>query len=217
MLIPHTDTSAVTAVAKWIFAVLLTPLYTVYSGAEWYLLTVLAAIAVDYRLGRGESQKRYSDAKDAGDAAVMLHYEWRKSRAWRRTLTKCGDYFLIVTLGVFIGHAFLPHVGLAAWWGGFVATAVCLLCELLSIAEHFLYLHGVEVSGQGARNAVTRFIISLARRKDPDIGDALGDALNGGKKEEARHDRQEEGRGTGHPPDTRGEDTPKEKREEETI
>lgn len=206
MLIPHTDTSAATAILKWIFAVCLTPLYTVYSGAEWYLLTVLVAIAVDYRFGRGESQKRYNDAKDTGDKAVMLHYEWRKSRAWRRTLTKAGDYFLIITLGVFIGHAFLPSVGVAYWWGGFVATAVCLLCELLSIAGHFLYLRGVEVSGKGVRKAVTRFAVSLARRKDPDIGDALGDALQGEEPLQSNQSRKpnksKEAEEAEEPPDT---------------
>lgn len=162
---------------KWVVAVLLTPLYTVYSGSEWYLLVVLACIIADYRFGRGENRKRYADAKDAGDKAAMLHYQWRRSHAWRRTLTKIGDYFLIVTVGIFIGNAFLVHLGVAQWWGGMVATAICCVCELISIFGHFFYLKGMELNPQSLKKTATRFAISLAKHKDPDVGESLEEAL----------------------------------------
>jgi len=177
MLLPQTETSAVTSLAKWLFAVCLLPVYNIYKGAEWLLLAVIVCVIADYRFGRGESRKRYEKAKADGDQAAMLHWQWRKSRAWRRTLTKTGDYFLIVTLGVFIGHAFLPLLGVAHWWASLVATAVCCLCEVVSIAGHFCYLKGVDFDPQDLRHTLTRFLIALARRKMPDIGGALGDAL----------------------------------------
>jgi len=176
MLLSQTETSAATSLAKWLFAVCLLPVYNIYKGAEWLLLAVMVCVIADYRFGRGESRKRYAEAQEAGDKAAMLHYQWRKSRAWRRTLTKAGDYFLIVTLGVFIGHAFLPLLGVAHWWAPLVATAVCCLCELVSIAGHFLYLRGIDFDPQDLRATLARFLIALARRKMPDVGDALSDA-----------------------------------------
>jgi len=176
MLLPQTETSAASSLAKWLFAVCLLPVYNIYKGAEWLLLAVLVCVIADYRFGRGESRKRYAEAQEAGDKAAMLHWQWRKSRAWRRTLTKAGDYFLTVTLGVFIGHAFLPLLGVAHWWASLVATAVCCLCELISIAGHFLYLRGIDFDPQDLRATLARFLIALARRKLPDVGGALSDA-----------------------------------------
>lgn len=181
MLIPQTGTSALASIAKWLFAVCLLPVYNIYRGAEWFLLAVLACVIADYRLGRGECRKRQEAARQAGDKEGMARHEWRRSRAWRRTLAKTGDYFLIVTVGVFVGHAFLPLFGVSCAWGPLVATAACCACETVSVAGHFLYLRGVEFDPQDIRSTLTRFIVALARRKSPDLGGALGDALGKGR------------------------------------
>lgn len=193
MLLHHTDTNFLSSIGKWICAMCLLPLYNVYAGSAWYLLAVLVCIIADYRFGRGENRKRYADAKEAGNETEMLHYQWRRSHAWRRTLTKIGDYFLVVTVGVFIGHAFLPRLAVAEWWGGATATAICIACELISIFGHFFFLKGIEINPQTLKKTASRFAISLAKHKDPDIGESLEEAL---KEEEAPKAPKE----SSHPP-----------------
>lgn len=201
MLLNHNETSYMTAILKWIMGMCLYPIYNVYHGSEWYLLAVLICIIADYRFGRGENRKRYTDAKEAGDKAEMLHYQWRRSHAWRRTLTKMGDYFLIVTVGVFIGHAFLTRLGIPDWWGGMAGTAICCGCELISIFGHFFFLKGIELNPQTLKRTATRFAVSFAKHKDRDIGESLEEALqapsSSHKMGEPRADEEEQSE---HPP-----------------
>lgn len=156
-------------------------LVVVISDARWLLLAIALCVAADFWFGWGESRLRYARAKRKGDKVVMSQYRWRTSRAWRRTLNKLVDYVIWVALGTFIGMAVLLPLGVDYKMGGVVAAAVAILCESKSVVGHFLYLHGMS-DAKGVKGFLKTFVVSLAKRKDADLGESLEEALEEGEK-----------------------------------
>ena len=149
----------------------------VISDARWLLLAIALCVVADFWFGWGESRLRYARAKRNGDKIVMSQYRWRTSRAWRRTLNKLVDYVIWVTLGTFIGMAVLQPLGVDYRMGGVAASAVAILCETKSVLGHFLYLHGLS-DAKGLKGFLKTFVVSLAKKKDTDLGEALEEGFN---------------------------------------
>lgn len=130
---------------------------------RWMLALIVALILSDFWFGISDSLHR--------------HETFRFSRAGRRTCNKAVDYINYLLVGTLLGFAVFEPLGIA----GHVETAAVGLglgCvwELDSIVGHVCALHGVE-----NKFSIKRFVISLLKRKDSDLGEALEETLGGGK------------------------------------
>lgn len=101
----------------------------------------------------------------------------------RRTINKAIDYLMWLAIGVVFGMSLLEPVGIAHIYGAVAAMCVAWLCELKSIIGHFFYLRGVSVEKKTVNGFFKAFAIALAKRKDEDVGEALKEAFDEGKKE----------------------------------
>ena len=63
-------------------------------------------------------------------------------------------------------------------------TAVVMFCEIKSIISHFLYLHGYELKQRTLGAFLRTTAITLAKRKSPDLGEAIEEGLNSASKEQ---------------------------------
>lgn len=163
-------------------ALLLGELGQLIWDARWLLLAIVLCIAADFRYGWGECNKRYQQAKETGNDTLADKYKWRGSRAWRRTMNKFFDYLMWVVVGMVVGKAVLEEVGMEYMYGGVAMAAVAIGCEAASFFGHFFYLHGVVVEQKTIMGFVKAFALAWARRKNPDMGEALGEALNDRKE-----------------------------------
>ena len=126
---------------------------------RWMVLAVAVLVAVDFVSGL--------------TASVRLKGEdFRFSRAGRRTLAKLIEYYGYLLVGVVLGKSLEP-LGLLTHTQ-FAAVGLCAatLFEVDSIAGHVCDLHGIK-----ARFSVKRLFISLIKRKDKDLGEAVEDAM----------------------------------------
>lgn len=126
---------------------------------RWMLVLIVVLIIADFWFGLSESFYR--------------HEHFRISRAGRRTCNKLVDYITYLILGSVLGLAIFEPLG----WATHVTTAAIGLgfgCvwEVDSIVGHVCALHGVK-----NRFSVKRFIISLMKKKDNDMGEAIEDAI----------------------------------------
>lgn len=169
-------TGSTTTKTVWL-ALLIGELQQLIFDARWMLIAVVFCIAADFRFGLGECNKRYEAAKAAGDSVLMDKYKWRGSRAWRRTVNKFFDYLMWITVGMVVGKAILSGIGMPYIYGGMAMTGVAISCEACSFFGHFFYLHGIQVEKRTLLGFVRAFAVALARRKSPDVGDALDEAL----------------------------------------
>lgn len=165
-------------------------LVSVMVDARWMLLAITVCVLADFRYGWGESSKRYNRAKSKGDKLVMAQYKWRTSRAVRRTINKLVDYFVWVTLGMFMGWAVLRPVGVDHMLGGVAATAVAIACEAKSFCGHFFYLHGIRIEERSVRGFLRAFVVAFAKRKAPDIGRAMEEALQDDNDNSKKQDKR---------------------------
>ena len=147
------------------------------SQSRWMLLAVALCVLADFRYGRGESRKRFERARAKGDKVVMAQYKWRTSRAVRRTVNKLVDYLVWLCVGAAAGKALLSPAGIDPLWGGTAACAVAIACEAKSFIGHFFYLHGFRMEGKGVTAFFRSFAVSLAKRKDKDVGAAIEDGF----------------------------------------
>ncbi len=145
--------------------------------ARLMFLGVVLLIAADFWYSYQESAKRYAAAEEAGDKAGMEAYKWRKSRSWRRTLTKFTDYFMVVVVGMILGAAMLPQIGVDYFWGVWVAGIAVCICEVASIGGHFLYLHADGYEGNGLQRFAKVVLVALVKKKSEDLGEALEEGL----------------------------------------
>lgn len=130
---------------------------------RWMLVLIVVLIIADFWFGLSESFYR--------------HEHFRISRAGRRTCNKLVDYITYLILGSVLGLAIFEPLG----WATHVTTAAIGLgfgCvwEVDSIVGHVCALHGIK-----NRFSVKRFIISLMKKKDNDMGEAIEDAIGGEK------------------------------------
>jgi len=148
--------------------------------SRWMLALILLCVMADFRFGWADSSKRYNEAKAAGNAVLMDKYKWHTSRAWRRTMNKLMDYIVWVIMGQIVGMAALRPFGIDYTYGGVAATMIIVfMCELPSAFGHFFHLHGVQVERRSLAGFLRAFAVALARRKNPDIGDAMEEGFKG--------------------------------------
>lgn len=161
-----------------IAAVFGSELVVMMTDSRWMLLAIVVCVLADFRFGWGESAKRYKEAKSKSNEILMAQYKWRTSRAVRRSVNKFIDYFIWVVLGMIIGVSVLKPLGVDYIFGGVGATIISVACEAKSIIGHFMYLHGVAIGDNTIKGFIKAFAVSLARRKNQDVGDALEDGFN---------------------------------------
>lgn len=140
------------------------------------LLCIL--IIADFRFGWGESNKRFMEAKRAGDKRRMDLYRWRTSRAVRKSTNKLVDYIIIMAIGMAIGMALLEPIGVNHIYGAFGASLVMAGCEVSSIFGHFFYLRGVKVEKKNITGFFKALVIAIAKKKDSEVGEALEETFN---------------------------------------
>lgn len=161
-----------------IIALIESELVTILTDARWMLVLILLCVVADFRFGWGESSKRYSEARKAGDTVLMDKYKWHTSRAWRRTMNKLMDYIVWVVMGMVFGLVALKPFGVSYVLGGVAATLIIVcMCELPSAFGHFFYLHGVQMEKRTVTGFMKAFAVAWARRKNPDVGDALDEGF----------------------------------------
>lgn len=159
-----------------------------FYDARWMLLLVFVSILADFRFGWEDSRKRYNEAKEAGDTVLADKYRWHLSRAVRRTMCKLMDYTTFIVLGLAVGMGLLDPVGVNYMYGGVAVTAVIVgLSEMPSVFGHFFHIYGVQVERKTLMGFLRAFSVALARRKNPDVGDALEEGFkemggDGGKR-----------------------------------
>lgn len=155
----------------------------VFYDMRWMLLLITLCVIADFRYGWGESSRRYAEAECKGDKLMMVQYQWRTSRALRRTMNKLIDYLIWVVVGMAIGMAILEPIGINHIFGGVVATAIAVTCESKSFFGHFFYLHGVNVEQKTLIGFFKAFFIALLKKKNEDLGEAVEEGLNQSGKE----------------------------------
>lgn len=149
---------------------------------RWGLILIVLLVIADFRFGWGESAKRYKAAEKKGDKEAMNIYCWHTSRAVRRTANKFVDYMVLMLVGGSIGMAILEPIGLSHMWGCWAGALIAMVCELFSIGGHFFYLRGVKVEEKNIRGFVRAFVVAMAKKKDEDVGEALGQAFEESEK-----------------------------------
>lgn len=108
------------------------------------------------------------------------------STAIRRTANKFGDYFTYSLIGFFLATAIGVRLGWCAngQVGVLVGLAIGAFCELDSLVKHIAYVRfDVRFSWKKALRVVwkygLRFIISLVKRKNEAVGEALEETFEG--------------------------------------
>lgn len=184
MNIDHINNSGMRATGAIVFYSEITEMIF---DAKWILLCVFLLIVCDFWYGRGESRKRYFDAKRKGNDILAAQYKWRTSRALRRTLNKSVDYVIVMALGLCVGKAILPSCGINYMWGGIAALFVVMLCEVFSVFGHLFYLHGVKISTKSIKAFFRSLLVAFVRKKNEDLGNAIDEAID-----EMNHENKEE-------------------------
>lgn len=151
---------------------------TMISEARWFIGLLVLLIIADFRLGLGESRRRYKTAQEEGNKTVMEQCAWRTSRAFRRTCNKFLDYLMMMLVGMFFGKALLESIGINYMFGSYGAACLAFFCESQSVFGHFFYLHGVKMERKTITGFFKAFAVALAKRKNEDVGEALDIALN---------------------------------------
>lgn len=164
------------------FSFFATELIQVVADLRWMITLVFALVLADLWFGSSESQMHYRDAQKRGDKTAMERYKFHFSRAIRRTSNKFCDYLIWLTVGVIIGMACMEPLELTDHTATAAAfLAVASLCEVTSIVGHLLAMRGVEVERRSVIQTVKAFVISLAKHKNKDVGEALEDGLKQSK------------------------------------
>ena len=110
-------------------------------------------------------------------------YEFRFSRAVRRTCNKFIDYMTLLLIFCIMGFAVTEPYGICSHiiTAGAAAIIACI-CELFSIGGHFLYLRGINmhkpnITWKSTFIFLGRLFASFAKTKDEDLGNALDDTI----------------------------------------
>lgn len=127
---------------------------------RWPILVIFALIVTDFWSGLAASVR-------------IRHEDFRLSRALRRTLVKTCEYIaLIIFAAILTKGIFEPLFNVLPVAGGAVGAIFAVICEGDSILSHLCDLHGIK-----SRFSVKRFIVAYLKRKNPDAGTALEEAL----------------------------------------
>lgn len=128
---------------------------------RWMLVLIVVLIIADFWFGLSES--------------FYKRENFRLSRAGRRTCNKLVDYITYLILGSVLGLAIFEPLG----WATHITTAAIglgfgCMWEIDSIVGHACVLHGVK-----SHFSVKRFIVSLMKKKDKDMGEAFEEGFDG--------------------------------------
>ena len=103
------------------------------------------------------------------------------SKAIRRTANKFGDYFTYALIGYFLASAIGVRLGwcVSGQVGVLIGLGIGAFCELDSMVKHIAYIQfHVRFSWKVVFKYILRFIISLVKKKNADVGEALEDSLD---------------------------------------
>lgn len=125
----------------------------------------------DFWWATRELRYRREKALRAGNAELAKVYEYRGSRAGRRTLNKIVDYLTYLLVGAFLGYAITEPLGLA----NHITTAAIGLglgCafDVSSIIGHVLAVKGLRWDAK-------EFFIGLFKTKSPELGEVLEESI----------------------------------------
>lgn len=150
---------------------------------RWIIALCVILIIADYRFGREESKKKHKEALEQGNATLAKMYEFRFSRAVRRTCNKFIDYMTLLLVFCILGFAVTEPYGICnhVITAGIAAIIACI-CELFSIGGHFLYLkninvHKPNITWKSFFVFIGRLLAGFAKTKDEDLGIALDDTI----------------------------------------
>lgn len=150
---------------------------------RWMITLCIVLIIADYRFGRAESKKKHAEAIEQHNDVMAKMYEFRFSRAMRRTCNKFVDYMMLLLVCCLIGLAVTEPYGICSHviTAG-VAVIVACMCELWSIGGHFCYLKGINVrkpdlTWKSFFVFAGRLAAGFAKTKDEDFGNALDDTI----------------------------------------
>lgn len=154
-----TKTTAVSSGKLLVVSAMGTEALSALFDLRWMLVAVVVLIVADFWFGLSES--------------LQKHKDFRFSRAGRRTCNKAVDYLTYLIVGAVLGLAIFEPLG----WATHTTTAAIGLgfgCvwEIDSIMGHVCALHGVQW-----KFGVKKMIIVLLKRKSPDLGDAVEEAV----------------------------------------
>lgn len=125
----------------------------------------------DFWWGTRELRYRREKALRAGNAELAKVYEYRGSRAGRRTLNKMVDYLTYLLVGAFLGYATTEPLGCASH----ITTAAIGLglgCafDVSSIIGHVLAVKGLKWDAK-------EFFVGLFKTKAPELGEVLEESI----------------------------------------
>lgn len=131
---------------------------------RWLILLCLVLIVADLKFG-------IEKAMAQGEII-------RTSRALRRTINKFIDYLCWLMFGVVFAEAFAVPLGIE-----YMTVTVCIMLlacfnEIDSIIQNYHAARGIK----GV--SLIKFVISLTKRKNKDVGEALEETLNNKKNED---------------------------------
>ncbi len=169
---------------RFLGTLLTAEMVAVVTDMRWMLLLVAVLVVADFHFGRAENNKRWHEAHKQGDTLMASQYQWRTSRAIRRTVNKTIDYLIWIVVGMAIGMAVLEPMGVEHELGGVAATSVIVFCECKSLFGHFFYLHGVVMERKTMRSFIRAVIVAIVRKRNPDLGDAVREGFEKADDEE---------------------------------
>lgn len=149
---------------------------------RWMLAACGLLIAVDFHWGWQESRMHYKDALAAGDKALADKYKFHFSRAGRRSLGKAVEYITYLLIGAILGLAIFEPLGVCSHiFSAAVGLLFGCLFDLSSIVGHVCVLHGIpkpKLSAGSLALFAARVGAAFVRRKDADLGESIGEALD---------------------------------------
>lgn len=149
---------------------------------RWMILAVVLLIAADAYNGTRESFMLFDEAKKRSDKMEMERNRFHLSRFCRRTICKLIEYLTYLLIGCVLGLAILEPCGICSHViSAAIGLGVGALCEISSIAGHFLILHHITLPRFTWNTAGSFFGQVLAifiKQKNEDLGQAVSDAVH---------------------------------------
>lgn len=132
---------------------------------RWVILFIIALVFTDFWSGLTASVK-------------VKKEDFRISRALRRTIMKFLEYINFIIIGLLLAKATLEPFGIGTdLTGGAIGAIFALFIEADSIYGHICDIHGIR-----KRISIKRFIVAYIKRKNEDVGQAVGESLGEDKK-----------------------------------
>lgn len=150
---------------------------------RWMIALCIILIIADYRFGAAESRKRHKEAKEDNNSTLAKMWEYRLSRAVRRTCNKFIDYMTLLLIFCILGLAVTEPYGICSH---IITSGIAIIiawgCEICSIFGHFCYLRGInikapKVTWKSVFVFLGRLLAGFAKTKDEDLGNALDDTI----------------------------------------